>query len=518
MSLKFVIPIIFACVFIVGGIAYGVNFALNRTFGTGADQGANQTVASADIDVDRMLAIIREESLQRMEGTPLKALTMLADPLQDGSITVDFTYMDPFFDLDVSGMLSLYSNLDDANFALIGEVLVPFMGNFDLSVFLNEERIAMQSSIIDNYFYGIRFNTFEQDFQTFVSATDLDPFIVEEVMTFLAGIDYTLAPAHITRADFDYLAPYFEPFVELYRVYIDSYEITRTNVTVVGEHNVDAVRYSYTATFEMSLQYLEDYTDLLENLDVEGLVRETFYVFSEQIEAQTEEVPGEITIDQIINITAWGVSQFQSEMVRELRSNIEDLRQQQRDGWYPPNTTNIYIDNNGRLLRMFYIEEGGSEMTLDFGTSIYDPWFFEITTFENWVSYPVDFRLDWKFESEDDLTVNRISADSRGVDGVGSVAVVSEWNTSTGDFIKWIETGGRRLGSMEGTFIVQDGGFELGFTDIDIDGALLSFTISTAIGANIPQIDFINMDRWDAALVNRVEEAIYSFRMIASMF
>ena len=521
MSLKFIIPIIIACIVGVGGVAFGVYFVLTRTIVI------EPPAVSADIDVNRMLTIIGEESLQRIEGTPLKALTMLADPLQDGSIAVDFSYADPFFGMDVSGMLSLYSNLNDNSFALITEVLVPFIGNLDLSVFLNEERIALQTSILDDNFYGIRFSTLEQDFQTFAAAANLDPFIVEDITMFLTEMELALAALEVYAAtytydldDFDYLIPYFEPFAELFREFFDSLEVRRTNVTV-GERNVNAVRYSYTAAFEMSLKFLEDFTVLVEDLDMEGLVRETFYAFREQLEAQAEllqdDTFAEQMFDEVIDEAVWEALEIQRELVLELREQIEDFRQEQRDGYrHNPGIMYVYIDNNGRLLRLFLVEEDSIEITLDFGTSVYDPWYFDIITLENWDDDPIALRLDWEFESEDNLMVNRISMDGRGIDGIGSASVVSEWNPSTGDFTKWVEMGGWQMGSIEGNFTVQGGEFELRFSDIDVDGALLSVGITTALGANIPEIDFINMDRWDAALVDRVQDSVLAF--MALMF
>ena len=506
MNLKFIVSI-----FAAGIIAFGLTAC-----GTDDD-----TVDAADIDVNKILTIVGEESLQRLEGTPLKAITMLADPLQDGSITVDFTYADPFLGLDISGMLSLYSNLNDSNFALITEVLIPFMGTLDLSVFLNEERIALQTNILDENFYGIRFSTFEQDFQTFAAAANLDPFIVEDVMMFLAEVEYMLmaleASAYAEQMDIeDYLeqlAPYFEPFVELFAEFFDNLELRRNNVTF-GEQNIDAIRYSYFFTFEETVNLLEDLTDLLENLDVESLVRRTFYAFGEHIETQADTT----VTDQMINEAVSEARQLQREMVRDARREVEDLRQEFEGYRVYPVILHVYLDNNGRLLRMFLEEENNIEIALDFGTSVYDPWYFKIITLEKWDQEPVNLRIDWEFESANNLMVNRINVDGGGTAGIGSATVVSEWNRATGDFIKWAEMGGWRLGSVEGSFVVQDGGFELRFSDIEVEGALLSLGITTSLGANIPEIDFINMDRWDAALIDRVEEAIYSLMMMAFMF
>ena len=476
--------------------------------------GGNEPVPdiTADIDVNKMFAIMAEESMQRLEGTPLKALTMLGGPLQDGSTTVEFSA--DMFGMDVSGMLSLHSNINDSNFALMADVLIPFMGNFDLSVFLNDERIALQTNILDEYFYGIRFSTFEQDFQTFASAANLDPFIIEDVMMFLEELESALVALELASVqytydvgDLDYLTPYFEPFADLFREYFDSLELRRAEVTF-GEKNIDAIRYSYTLHFEGMVAFFEDFTDLLENLDVEGLIRETFYVFSEQIEAQ-----GETITEQMIDEAIWEALELQRELVRDTRRDIEEMRQEFEGYRVIPTILYIYLDNSGRLLQIFIVSEDEVEVTLNFGTSVYDPWFFEIVTFENWEDDPIDFRVDWKFESVNNVTINRISVDGGGLGGIGAASAVSEWNQNTGDFVKSMEMGGWQLGSIEGNFTVQGGGFELSLSDIEIDGILISLDITTALGANIPEIDFINMDRWDGALMDRVEEAMFAFMM-----
>ena len=504
---KILLPVIAVCTFV--GMGVGVNFLLGYALRT--------TTATLDeLDSSQIFSIMWEESVQRFEGTPFRAFALLAEPAENGSITFDFSQRDAMTgEAETSGRLTFHSDVRNESFALLGDMSSPFIGDIDMSIFVSSERIALGTNIFDDNLYGIRFSTFEEDFHAFAPVIGLDPFMVDEFLFSLQELAVALSELedYDTYIDWDeidwdnldemdwgeleYLIPHLTPFGELLNDFAESFDEQRTSVTIGGQN---AIRYTYSVSSGSVMDFMDDFVNVFARLDVGRLTRESIDVFGEQIETQMQGM--ELT-DMMINEVVQELSSFQRDMVREMRDGIRTLRNESDEAAII--YQHIYMSTEGRLLR-YAIEESGSEISLDFGTSVYDPWVFHMDFI--YEDEQETLIIEWAFTSDDNLIVNRLSVeDSRN--GGSHNAIGSEWAPNTGNFTLWVEEEGQRIGSIDGIFRVQsNGAFELRFSEIVFIDVYIDFGLSTTIGANIPNANFINMDQWDENLVARIEELL----------
>jgi hypothetical protein len=163
----------------------------------------------------------------------------------------------------------------------------------------------------------------------------------------------------------------------------------------------------------------------------------------------------------------------------------------------------------GRLMRA-NLSDGIWRAGLDFGTSALGTWRLEVE--DSWGDAA---SLTWAFGATGRGFENtiRLESDYQSL-GFGSV-----WNPENGRFTLYFDERSydwrwgewqRQDYSIDGTFIVnRNGGFTLRSERISIGGnETFEIGITLAPGATIPAVNFINMDRWDRALLEMIERSI----------
>lgn len=423
------------------------------------------------------------EISERIESSPFYALTLLGELAQNDAMTMnfDFDYRPAsMWDPDVRGNLTLGLN-SVLNAAVVeGEVRVLGLP-IDLAVHINEERIAARSRVISNDFYGITFETFERDFRQFANVLGLDEFTVREIIDLFDMFD----PASSTRSDLP--EDWADKYSELFLNFILGLEFTSTSAEIGRGSAASRVQLIEFALTQSDIANLLN--DLIDMLDNDNYIRDMFASFGE--------------LDPTFDL---GVQGF-DEMIRELRAEVRDFERDNTVGI----VLGLYIGNGNRMAQMRLVvdvedrrwnDEYRTEILLNFGNSVTDTWTIEVEVTDRWGT---DRTIGgWEFSETASGYENRLFIGM----GRDRVTLGATWNPDNGRFMlsysdSWSD------GSIGGTFNVgSDNSFSLRFDPLDIFGDSLAFGMSAEAGANIPDISFVNMDQWDAGLLDLLERSI----------
>jgi len=140
---------------------------------------------------------------------------------------------------------------------------------------------------------------------------------------------------------------------------------------------------------------------------------------------------------------------------------------------------------------------------LDTGSSATDSWVLDITISDDYWSESVS--IVWDYSVSGGMISNTLTIAPQYGD---AVSFISEWNPDRGDFRlayrdRW------DTAEFRGNLTISGRGFRLLLDDLipyNVDN--LSIEIIGELGANIRRIDYINIDRWDMALFERLGDFI----------
>ena len=430
------------------------------------------------LPVQRALTNFSEEATQRVESSPFQAFMLMSDIYQEGAgtLTLNFDYRSgTIWNPDVSGNFTLASDSRNLEWAASGEVRVMGMP-FDISAVMNRERLAVQSNIIDrDNFYGITFATFAQDMTQFGRMIGMSEWEINEIIDFVSMIEQTM----------DFEAAIADDWGEVYTDIITAFflnlEFTTENTEIrVGGEDISANRVEFVITQHDIIRLMHELVDAFEN-------DPTMRNFFES------------------NAMMMGMPSF-NQMMREMRDELREF-ENLFDGII---RISLYIGRGDRLKQarldadmLFDGDASTFGMLLDLGSSVNDSW--QITV--DWSDrFGHDsFSASWDFQQVGQNYVNSISF----FDGWDHITLESAWNPNNGRFDLSFSDGWVRE-SFGGNFnVLGDGGFSLQLDRIDIDwNDTLDLGMTMSPGANIPSVDFINIDRWDLSLLELIERSI----------
>jgi len=353
--------------------------------------------------------------------------------------------------------------------------------DIDFELYVNNERAAVRSNMLDDNFYGITYSTFRSDIRGFGGLIGLDRATMDMMS------DWVEAFYDAMNADHDFMDGLdigdFEQYKDLFSDFIRNLNRTSERVNIEsGGETVSATRVEFTVTADDIIELLNDLYDMLENDDT--------------LRAYFNDMAGDM-------FGFGGASVYDDEFLDEFRYILDEIER----GLDGDITLAFYIGRGDRLLRMELYAYMGFDsewveiaVTLDLGASVYDLWILEITVTDDFGTESVS--IVWEFsENPRGFIVNTMTATSYHPRGDDTVVFVSAWSPGSGDFtLSYEDDWG--LESISGVFLLDgDGGFSLVFDDFDMGfGATLSIGITTTIGAEIEEIEFINLDRWNEAL------------------
>ena len=442
---------------------------------------------SSATQLHRAMDNLTVEMMERIDSTPLGVLPMMIEALDSGTTTLKVDYETfGWWETYTQAEITIKTNSQDSEYAVIMDIASDSM-DFDLELFLNDERIAARSQLLGDDFFGITFDTLSADIQTFGNSIGLDRTAMNELTQVAEMIEDLLNMQDLDEEFIESIEKVFEDFAENLE---ESTE--RVEIRVSGE-TVNATRIYYVIQFDDVVDLLRELVNLYED----------FYF--RQIEIFNNPASRDVYLE---------MSRSFDDMMFEIDYLLRELERNS----YGEITTAFYLGNRDRLLRM-HIEadltvdgdRGQLTMVYDFGLSATDRWEFEITTIAGRDEYSIF--ITWDYSERGNSHVNTIRVDVIDRWSDYSVTLMSEWNKTSGDFELSAQISDGPVfggGAVSGNLTMTNTGFALVFDDIETSFSRVSFEISGELGApNIENVDFINLDRWGDTLVDLLEDLFF---------
>jgi len=191
-----------------------------------------------------------------------------------------------------------------------------------------------------------------------------------------------------------------------------------------------------------------------------------------------------------------------NQMLREMRNIIRELER----SYSGDIVVSLYVGSRNRLLRVEISADLSMNRdrvrirgSLDFGESAQDRWALQMTITEG--SYRDSMRVIWDYRERSNGIENTITFTP---DNGRPSSIRSTYSPDRGGFTLSIDDGWSDT-SMSGVFTkTDDGGFRLSLNDIinnSYSDESLSLDIRVEPGAGIRRVDFVNIDRWDAEVL-----------------
>ena len=434
--------------------------------------------------INRAFAKLDAEITERIDGSPLKAVSILMDTAKDGKVSVGFEYRD-YWNSEVSGAVDILSNTEDREFAILADLLI-YGEKIDLEAYINKDRIAVGTKLLDDNYYGFRYSSFRSDIKIFGDLIGLD----KETMDILAdAVDMISDALNMEAGESDGIAD-ISAYTNLFKNFSKSVEMTTERERIEsGGSTVRSKRTDFLITSDSFLTLLNDFIEVLE--DDEDLRKQFNSVLNNQLLS-----------------SAYGGMSY-SEMLREIRNFARDFER----NFTGDITISFFTGKADRLLRFeiradvrYDKERVRVSAIFDFGSTVSDRWSLNFSVSSG--STRNSLRIVWDYRERSNGLENIVTVT---VDGEDPVTLKSVWSPRSGDFSlsyedRWSE------GEITGSFKDNDNGFVL-----EIDNFLtgyneyLTLNIKADAGAQIRRVDFINLDRWGDTLLDRLEDLIYSF-------
>ena len=424
---------------------------------------------------------------ERFDNTPLKAFPMLAEVLEDGTVTVNFDYtsalLGEWLSASVDGSVKISSILETRDFALVAEVGM-YGQTFDIDAYMNKERIALRLQLLGDEFYGFRYETFRDDIRVLGNQIGLSTHDMDMLSDIVDQLN------EMMNAEEEVDEELLKAYTNIMTKFVTNIGVSsrRTHIES-GTERISCRSVELKITKEALVTLLNDFYDLFENNET---IKEQFSAFG------SSSIPG---VDGI-----YGESYEQ--LMRDFKRIINEFEK----NYSGDIILLFYIDREDRLLRIEIIadmeydgESAELKATLDFGRSVTDTWMLELSVVGNHSSETIT--VFWDYEEHSGSYRNTVHIIASDMD---SITLVSDWYQSNGDFsLNYIDRW--NSGKITGNFTTDDKNFRLAFDDFYPGGSgdRLKIEVLAQTGAEIGDVDFINIDKWGNALI----EAIFSLIM-----
>ncbi|MCL2617201.1 MAG: hypothetical protein FWD96_06115 [Defluviitaleaceae bacterium] len=449
----------------------------------------NSPAVATPISVYRALTNLGGEATQRVEGSPVQALWMMADILQDGRVVINFEQSDTSGGFGmfsgVRGALALDSDTAAGSYALAADVTVGGFFNFDFAAYADRERVAMRSRFLDTNFYGFRYDTFRQDVRNFGGIIGLSEAEMDELASMAEAFGVFM------NEDHSGVHALSNVYIGLLRDFFFNLEYTSQqqleNEASSGEmFSVTRIEYSIAAADIVVLL-----NDMYAALEADDTLRATL----------------ELAVDPIAQGTGVADASDFDTLLQDVRAVVDAFE----SGVNGSMILALYIDDDNRLARaeiiaadMHYgLGHTSSTTVFNFGRTVFDTWGILHTATGNGGDW-LEIRLDWGFIDGSDGFINTVNVGSSYGVVVGTFE--SLWNPESGDFTLSVRDDGWLDASITGNFVVDGEGFSLSLDDPGfIPGQNIDINITAYTGADIEPIEFVNLDQWDQSLLDTLE-------------
>ena len=447
----------------------------------------------------------------RADCSVLVAAKPLIACLEDGEINAGISYTDAYGDT-FSGTVILSSDIDAnlRNFAINASLYEKL---FDVTLFVGDEHAAIGSSRLGSEFYGLRFDTFAEDFDKFAKAAgleDIDSAGYADFVRFMDSIfggDTTLTMPESTRNALS--ATFAEFFRDIQR------DETREKITVADSR---VVRYAY--IYNLTVEDLVNLGNKLIELTrkdeyLRGLL--TAYIDRRCAAGIPYRVPDNTSYDLPLSAAASSdYTEPVDNLLNDLQYTLDFLNSKCSGGF----TISYAIINNRLSAVSFYSDsfmvdgiDQSIRLALSFGLSVYDEWMLECYIHNENASLGIS--AVYEFYDENGTAVNKLTTISNTGSGDSTTTLVSKWNSETGGFsVEYINKESSDAVTYSGTLRFTPDSFVFALDT----SPQLSLQINGKAGCDLTQPEYINLDKWDRdtyeLLLRTYEElygSIYSF-------
>jgi len=440
------------------------------------------------LTVSRALSNFEAEMSERIDATPLVALQLISDSISNSTITAGFDYQDYYLGR-YRGESVLSFNTKDRAYAM--ELDISIQGQvFDVELLVDKERIAAGSRFIDNNHYGIRYSTFRDDIRVFGNLVGLDRYTMD---TLSDAVELFGDLVNMDDGAFnDIFGNYSEAIEAILKDFLNSVELTSERDTVSsGGDDVRCTRIDMLINEDALLDLLYDYYELLEDDEF----------FSELIKYFDSDLTRDI-YREMRNAHSDFLWEFR-DVIREFERNFSgDI------------VLSFFVGSKDRLLRVelnadVTFDRNNSVISgfLDLGSSALDLWEMEMSVTERGSTETVSATWNYRERSG---SIENILTFSAGY--MRPITMSSVWSPERGDFTLSYDDGWGKQ-ELSGVFTVEGKGFYLSFDDLLVSyytGGRLTLEFWFDPGSQIRQVDFINIDRWDFAILERFVSAFDS--------
>jgi len=445
------------------------------------------------LSLGRAFDNLSTETEERFNYTPLKALDMLSDVLEDGSVTVNFDYttalFGSFLTTSIDGSVKLSSITETRDFALEAQVSA-YGQSIDLEAYMNKERLALRVPLIDDAFYGIKYETFRDDIRVFGRLIGLDNETMESLANYVDQLN-ELLNAEETDEEFT------EPYTEVFSGFIRNLEITsrRTHIGSDGER-IRCTSIEFRITKDALIELFNDIYDILEN--------------DEEMRSQFQRITSTTEWGTDFG-TDWGLTPDNNSdydaFLKDIKDSIDDFQK-----YYSGDILLVFfVSRDDRLLKAvinadteYDGESSAINATFDFGNSIEDDW---------------SLMLELKTESSNDKLLMRWSYDQQPGRFINTVEIstfdlnyytfISEWEEE-GSRFKLVYIDGWERNELTGVFIADDENFVITLDNVlaDDSNSSLTLEILAVTGAQIKDIEYIKVDKWGTSIFEAISRLL----------
>ncbi|MCL2820014.1 MAG: zinc ribbon domain-containing protein [Oscillospiraceae bacterium] len=454
-------------------------------------------------DVSHVLLIGRafnklsSEMEERIDNTPFKALVMLPDILEDGTVTANidysFSYLDDFIGFGMGADIVLSSNTKTREFAL-SAAIKDSGESTEADIYMNKERLALRVGILGDNFYGITYDTFRDDIEKFGRLIGLDSETMDELSDIVDLLSTILSYEEEDSSLLEIEKEYIETALNFARSI--KTKSTRTSIESAGEQ-VRCTAIEMIITKEGLITLFTDLLDILEN--------------NEDFQAEIDLFDMPFLYDLFGEIP--GANRYNTDMLKAFIKDIEE-------NYFGDITTTFYIGRDDRLLRLnininaeIYGDYGDLNITFNFGNSIYDDWTMSINfsdektednkTEDNETEKTYDniMKIIWSYAEISGTYTNSMTISIH--DESETITFTSAWEQESGNFILSY-TDDLDTDMITGLFKPDEKNFKLEVhnTLSDVPGGKFSISISAETGSQIREITFVNIDKWGDELLS----------------
>ncbi|MCL2016152.1 MAG: zinc ribbon domain-containing protein [Defluviitaleaceae bacterium] len=420
--------------------------------------------------LNRALNNTAAEIQQRTSASPLLAANMLPAILDNGVISANVA-MAGFWGEAISPSMTLRTDQRNNNHALNFTV-----GQQSMDLHLNRQRVAFRNTNLDDNFYGITFSTFQNDLASIIPVLGINSDEENFLTELISAIETSM-----NRTPTQMLQPYQDSFVAM----LIALPVTSERQSVVsGGTLVNATRLTFTVSQE----------------NITALLHDWLALFEEELALQP-------------NIS-------QNEL-RELRNFVTDtIRTFERD--FNVSSEMVYYIRNNRLLRAefevnltYQFETAQIVSVVDFGTSVQSPWHVNTTITNLTRNESVQINVGWDFSETPTQYINTFNASIREGNFLETATATLAWSPTSGNFALSLNSGGSAQDILTGVFMPNSAGSAF---DLSLNlGGIFAFlgassvNITASTNANIPNINFINLDGWGDSVLARSGVPLMAF-------